>query len=684
MMHDDSFDDFHDLELADEVDFLRASHRNLDAHLSDRVFAVSETDDTHQSGSEGFRELLDEETSLNRNAAASARLGAMAKAKPQSASSSGQNDSLLSGNFNCDIVVAHALNSLEPDRVEHFWEKGFWSNVFTDGNPVDSMFPKGLKRPLAFFEPSMDGLSEDAVDVVREPKFVSGSCHYSSVISSSLQSSWRDEREAKWESAIRRWHSLVMSWNSDAVLIRTVLSGETFKEQSQVLVDVFYNKAPATLLKRCSGLNRITCDLNKLGIDFPCSEPVFYDFMCRQRAEGAPASRLKSCFESVVFCRHVLGLSELDDCINSRRCLGVTARSIHDKVRQASPLRVEHLQYLHKRIHTDPDVWNKAFIGMVFFCTYGRSRWSDAQHGEKIIDDRDDSGKLIYIEVETGVHKTARAMHMKFVFLPLVAPCIGIDNTSWGEAWLSARRELGIESLKDFPLMPAPDAAGVATVRPVSTEEAGRWLRMLLKDGSFDLESLKISSHTMKCTFLSFLAKRGISLEDRRILGYHTDGNKVPLTYSRDAASRPLAILEGLISEIYHDKFRPDSTRSGRLVTRTDNDVSAVKVEDDFIVVADSPGAEESDGHVTTDSSDSEGEVPPKDPKLYWNKHEAPDGTELWHHTKLKTLHLTYAGNKVVFICNRTINANYERCTPYQRYDTPRCKCCFNRKNHVF
>ena len=175
-MHDDSFDDFNDLELADEVDFLRASHRNLDAHLSDRVFAISETDDTHQSVSEGFREVLDEETSLNKNAAASARLGAMAKAKPQSASSSGQNDSLLSGNFNCDIVVAHALNSLEPDRVEHFWEKGFWSNVFTDGNPVDSMFPKGLKRPLAFFEPSMDGMSEDAVDVVREPKFASRQC----------------------------------------------------------------------------------------------------------------------------------------------------------------------------------------------------------------------------------------------------------------------------------------------------------------------------------------------------------------------------------------------------------------------------------------------------------------------------------------------------------------------------
>ena len=128
-------------------------------------------------------------------------------------------------------------------------------------------------------------------------------------------------------------------------------------------------------------------------------------------------------------------------------------------------------------------------------------------------------------------------------------------------------------------------------------------------------------------------------MEDRRILGYHTDGNKVPLTYSRDAASRPLAILEGLISEIFHDKFRPDSTRSGRLVTQPEKDVGAIKIEDDFVVVAESPGAEESEGHITTDSSDSEGDVPPKDPKLYWNKHEAPGGYSALHCSVL-ALHL--------------------------------------------
>ena len=217
--------------------------------MSDEFSAVGESEAVHQSLSEGIHDVLDEKTSGDKQTAASVMLGAMAKAKPQSVSSSGHNNALSSRNFNCDVVVAHALNSLEPDRVEHFWEKGFWSNVFTDANPVDSMFPKGLKRPLASFEPAVDGLSEDVGDVAREPKFVSGDCHYSSVISSGLQSSWRDEREAKWETAIRRWHSLILSWSSDAVLIQTVLRGETFKEQSQVLVDVFYNKAPQPFLR---------------------------------------------------------------------------------------------------------------------------------------------------------------------------------------------------------------------------------------------------------------------------------------------------------------------------------------------------------------------------------------------------------------------------------------------------
>ena len=356
--------------------------------------------------------------------------------------------------------------------------------------------------------------------------------------------------------------------------MQSVLKGANFREQSQVLVDVFFNKAPSTLLKRCYGMTKIRSFLKLKAVCFPCDEQNIYDFMCHQRNEGAPSSRLKSCFESLVFCRRMLGITELDGAINSRRCLGTTYRSIHDKVQQASPLTVAQLRYLHQRLEEDSDLWHKAFIGMTLFCCYGRSRWSDSQHCERMITDFDDHGNLMYIECETAVHKTARSLQMKYIFLPLVAPCVGITNRNWG----------------------------------------GNWLRMLLIDGKFDISNCKITSHTLKCTFLSYCAKRGISLEDRRILGYHSEGNRVPLRYSRDSASRPLAVLENLIAEIYQDKFRPDCTRSGRLVDSVEKRSLQIKVEDDFQIISDEDEIVEESDYATTssDESESESHVEPK------------------------------------------------------------------------
>ena len=600
-------------------------------------------------------------------------MGASAKSKPSPQPSSVQ--------FDSNINVSHAFNSLEPIHVQHFWENGFWANVFTDEGPMQSNLPKGLKRPVV---PAIIGaVADDESEpqpVFAKLKISDRACHFTSVVRSGLQLSWKDEREAQWETAIRRWHALVSEWVTDAPVVQSVLNGANFREQSQVLVDVFFNKAPSTLLKRCYGMTKICSFLKLKAVPFPCDEQNIYEFMCHQRNEGAPSSRLKSCFESLVFCRHMLGITELDGAINSRRCLGTTYRSIHDKVQQASPLTVAQLKYLHQRLEEDSDLWHKAFIGMTLFCCYGRSRWSDSQHCERMITDYDDDGNLMYIECETAVHKTARSLQMKYIFLPLVAPCVGITNRNWGQVWLAVRKQLGIESLSDWPLMPSPDGAGCPTVRPLSTAEAGNWLRMLLIDGKFDISNCKISSHTLKCTFLSYCAKRGISLEDRRILGYHSEGNRVPLRYSRDSASRPLAVLENMIAEIYQDKFRPDCTRSGRLVERAEKGSLQVKVENDFQIISDEDEVVEESDYATTSSDESESEslVPVKEPRLFWNKHVAPEGTCLWQHKKLKTLHLANIGYKRVFICNRPINDNYNECSEFHRYDTPKCKCCFN------
>ena len=83
----------------------------------------------------------------------------------------------------------------------------------------------------------------------------------------------------------------------------------------------------------------------------------------------------------------------------------------------------------HETLRNDPEPWNKAFSGMLFFCTYARSRWSDAQHSESLIEDRDEFGRLHYLECSTGVHKTARAMQMRLQFLPLVAPVEWTQST---------------------------------------------------------------------------------------------------------------------------------------------------------------------------------------------------------------------------------------------------------------
>ena len=46
--------------------------------------------------------------------------------------------------------------------------------------------------------------------------------------------------------------------------------------------------------------------------------------------------------------------------------------------------------------------------------------------------------------------------------------------------WLDVRRQLGIEDLKKFPLLPAPDSSMEPTARPVTTSEAKKWMHHLL------------------------------------------------------------------------------------------------------------------------------------------------------------------------------------------------------------
>ena len=94
------------------------------------------------------------------------------------------------------------------------------------------------------------------------------------------------------------------------------------------------------------------------------------------------------------------------------------------------------------------------------------------KHAAEMVPDLDNSGELQSLELKTAVHKTARAFHLRHMFLPISAPAQGVTMDNWAMQWIRVRDMLQISDLSRFPLMPAPDRNLEPTRRPVSTQEA--------------------------------------------------------------------------------------------------------------------------------------------------------------------------------------------------------------------
>lgn len=337
---------------------------------------------------------------------------------------------------------------------------------------------KGLKCP---FQPQHLDKTVDQEEIVEQriAKKVAAVSRpsYLHSLMDSADISWTQARKAQWEVAIRRWVSLIDSWDGEAHIWKLLHARTDFRRKAQILAGIFFNKAPQTLAKRVNSLGRLTNLLAAQGKRFPCEENDFYELLKLEQDRG----------------------------------------------NQADPFTVKQLLQIHKELETSRDVWVRNMCGSLLFCTYARSRWSDAQHAEKLECDYDSEDNLKYIEIKTSIHKTCRALHMRHVFLPITARAMGVSKLPRGPIWIEARN---ITDLKKFPLMPAPSKTLEPTSRPLSTPEVKRWLH--LKENS------RLTSHSCKSTCLSFMAKRGASFEDRLCLGYHSNNAKMALVYSRD------------------------------------------------------------------------------------------------------------------------------------------------------
>ena len=328
------------------------------------------------------------------------------------------NDSFGDEHANTGLAMSSALSSLPSRPIQPFWENNFWDVMLGEDHGVMDVFSSGMKRPLPVRQDDDDGgnPASDPVKVLRSFKTV---CHdFMECVLDIAPHTWKEERESLQQISIRRWHSMLMHWHDEIQIVRILRSQDDLQQQLQTIVDIFYNKAPSTLMKRARSLARVTNYFNDRGLSFPCTEtePQMYTYLREERDGGAPGSRLKGVLEAVVFSRHVLGVIEFDEIMKSRRCSGAAYVGGNHVIRQSTPLTVKQIVRFHEVLKNDEQIWNRLFAGMALFCIYSRARWSDAQHSEKLLDNRDMSGTLAFIEAHTTVHDVSGIASSASVF----------------------------------------------------------------------------------------------------------------------------------------------------------------------------------------------------------------------------------------------------------------------------
>eukprot|EP00435_Cladocopium_sp_Y103_P025622 s4854_g6.t1 len=193
--------------------------------------------------------------------------------------------------------------------------------------------------------------------------------------------------------------------------------------------------------------------------------------------------------------------------------------------------------------------------------------WSDLKHVHQFWIEREwYNGQLFgFVEARTQVHKTATTLVKKKLFMPLVAPLLGVTSVDWSKHWMRAFDELGVDTtVEPFgAVCRAPNHSGGLCKRSITSQEIGTFLNGFLATS----KESQISSHSLKHTSLSWCSSYGIDEPSRTLLGHHElQGSKALTVYSRDMLARPLQLYCAMLANIRCDHFRPDESRTSRMV----------------------------------------------------------------------------------------------------------------------
>ena len=364
------------------------------------------------------------------------------------------------------------------------------------------------------------------------------------------------EEEAKL-TQIARWRVVIAIFGNECSTGRQLADLEEEAAQD-VLSNIFAGKAANTLNRRATSWTLfLRWHLRELGADFNgvLTEPLVYTYVETLRKQAAPATRAQSFIEAVGFAKGTIGCSYDVDSVVSARVKGAAYRSWETKrvTIRAEPMKVHLVAALEAYVYGEAhELEDRETAGFVLYVTMARIRAGDAARitQEPSLDcgEQDDG----YAEAEAHRGKTIRGRKRIRLSLPIVAFSKGV-LLPWAGTWLEVRKKLGLDAATDGALRMARGAGGhwVARVPATATEIGSDFRRILRQCGMEDDDLEGITSHSCKATLLSWAAKAGMKLEDRRLLrGHAKPGQKVPLEYSRDALAGPLERMRHVLGEI--------------------------------------------------------------------------------------------------------------------------------------
>jgi hypothetical protein len=564
------------------------------------------------------------------------------------------------------------------------WERGFAASVLSNNSSSSSsMF---LRVPL----PVVSSIHNQQVSK-PEPKAPSIISEHSwQVVARRLANlPWRETEEKSRAFALARWRMIIQtdanSFGIGKQMLSDIMNLCTDEQLTSSIDDIFSMKATRTLLKRSSDLFKYISWCRQLRkAPFPLSESQTYQYIrekCMRFASSASSFR-----ESISFAHGMLQLVGAEDVLNSVRIKGLCSKTKATKrpLQQAKVLTVRQVKHLESIVLSNADIQDRVMAGYCLVCLNSRARWNDIQFPTRLSEDRDGLGQGFY-QIDVRIVKTSSTAEKKAMLLPVTGIIDGLEHSNWFDKWVNDRTSAGLPNINcESPLMPGVLVNGKWDKAPLSTSQASKWIRELLKPcTTHEHDLLKTSSHSLKATTLSWAAKYGLSIEDRKLLGYHVlDSANSTLHYSRDALSGPLRRMQEIYTSIRNGTFDPDATRSGYF------SMPKLSVLDQ----SKASRASESSSSSSSSTSDSSDEVLSDEERVAVTNQKIlnlPDTHKrrklsvvkpdevLYIHKRWRTLHIAPDEHSIKLTCGRIVANGYILIDKDQSFPYVKCKDCF-------